>query len=466
MITKFIQNLIELFSEEPLFTGAFIDEVDARDILVTSLPGAIEVGSEDYMTDITFLPVANQKKIGSCVGHAEGLVVAYFNHLNSENSDVSFRYPYGLAKKIDGITDSQGTYPRVVSSVLRHKGIPRAEYVPNDADLSYDEYVNFSITEDGTKNAYANRINGYARVPIVDALIKSALKKYKLVTITIPVDPNAGWRSKTGLLQAPNTVNIKSYHRIVIYGFTTVNASTLYYFRNSYGKTWGKNGNGTFLARDYLPYLQDARVYTDIPADILKEAVETKYVFTKTLRMGSYGSEVRHLQETLGIAVDGSFGRDTMEAVVTLQKLNGLEADGIVGKSTRSVMNGIMMDYKATVVDFAEAIKQHEGWYKGSRSYRNNNPGNIRYVSQEGTTGQDPQGFAIFKTYEDGFNALVALIKRAKAGDSRIYRPNMSFLEFFSTYAPSFDHNNPENYARFVAQKLKVSVDYKIGDLV
>lgn len=54
----------------------------------------------------------------------------------------------------------------------------------------------------------------------------------------------------------------------------------------------------------------------------------------KTIRFGSRGNEVRLLQEKLGIAADGIFGRQTLGAVREFQGNHGLVMDGVVGPRT------------------------------------------------------------------------------------------------------------------------------------
>ena len=58
------------------------------------------------------------------------------------------------------------------------------------------------------------------------------------------------------------------------------------------------------------------------------------------LENGSEGRQVRILQQTLGIAVDGIFGNQTEAAVRAFQSAHGLEVDGIVGPSTSAVLAG------------------------------------------------------------------------------------------------------------------------------
>lgn len=53
-----------------------------------------------------------------------------------------------------------------------------------------------------------------------------------------------------------------------------------------------------------------------------------------TLKLGSKGEEVKHLQKHLDLYQDGIFGKLTEEAVKDFQKKHGVTADGIVGAKT------------------------------------------------------------------------------------------------------------------------------------
>ena len=56
------------------------------------------------------------------------------------------------------------------------------------------------------------------------------------------------------------------------------------------------------------------------------------------LKIGSKGTEVKLLQEFLGIGADGIFGKGTTFAVKEFQKINGLTVDGLVGSGTWDCM--------------------------------------------------------------------------------------------------------------------------------
>jgi len=112
--------------------------------------------------------------------------------------------------------------------------------------------------------------------------------------------------------------------------------------------------------------------------------------------------------------------------------------------------------------DWALAIKEWEGWWIGSRSYRNNNPGNLKYIGQPGAIGKDDENHAIFKDYASGFKALVHQLTIAVNGKSHVYNPEMTLTEFQTKYA----EDNGAGYALFVAKKLRVPVNTKIKELL
>jgi hypothetical protein len=103
------------------------------------------------------------------------------------------------------------------------------------------------------------------------------------------------------------------------------------------------------------------------------------------------------------------------------------------------------------------AIQKHEGWFPGSRSQRNNNPGNLVYVGQPNATKEKDGRFAVFPSYEAGFNALKQMILNAASGKSKVYKPTMNLYQFFGTYAPDNDGNNSRHYAEVVALQMDVN---------
>lgn len=79
------------------------------------------------------------------------------------------------------------------------------------------------------------------------------------------------------------------------------------------------------------------------------------------------------------------------------------------------------------------------------KSIRNNNPGNLRFANQRGSTGKDASGFAIFSTPEAGMVALEKQIRLDMGRGDTLYK-------FISEYAPAADKNNPLKYTDFVSK--------------
>lgn len=113
------------------------------------------------------------------------------------------------------------------------------------------------------------------------------------------------------------------------------------------------------------------------------------------------------------------------------------------------------------ITSWADAIKSFEGWFPGSRSYRNNNPGNLKFVNQAGATGPDETGHAIFDSYNSGWSALIHQLTIATTGVSQVYAPYDTLYDFFKKYA----EENSTQYAEFVARRLGVSPYTQIREL-
>lgn len=97
----------------------------------------------------------------------------------------------------------------------------------------------------------------------------------------------------------------------------------------------------------------------------------------------------------------------------------------------------------------AQTIQKIEGYFPGSLSYRNNNPGNLRPAGQPGCVPSG--GFCTFARYDDGYAALVRDLN-AKANRG------MTIQDAIAMYAPASDGNNPTSYAATLAASQGLSV--------
>lgn len=135
----------------------------------------------------------------------------------------------------------------------------------------------------------------------------------------------------------------------------------------------------------------------------------------------------------------------------------------LIGAGILAATSGVIVNrtYTYTIKVMAEAIKEFEGWNEGSTSWRNDNPGNLKYAGQPGAISSDARGFAIFDCYESGWNALLNQLYIAFNGTSHVYKPSDTLSEFFKKYS----EGDTTNYAAFVAGRLGVSVDTRLDEL-
>lgn len=129
--------------------------------------------------------------------------------------------------------------------------------------------------------------------------------------------------------------------------------------------------------------------------------------------------------------------------------------------------------YPDLLTEFCLQIQAYEGYIPpckqyptGTAAWRNRNPGNLRYNGQAHTTGKSAAGFAIFDTYEHGFEALEALVINVAGGSSKIYGKNPTIDSFFAVYAPESDNNIPKRYALTVAKNLGLSPSTLLRDFI
>ena len=272
-------KILSWFSEEEHGIGALENPRDPRDVQVASFQPQNEL-PEKHITDISMIPRYDQKKNGSCVGHAIALALAYYEYKEHGTfTEPSPRFIYGLAKKIDGLA-SEGTYPRVGGLVVKNNGCATVKTLPNASELPHSDYITFEMTDSLVRDAYPRKIGGFAFASenIVD--LKNAIINNGVVCVSLKV----GKWSKLPVKSGDN-----GRHYILVYGYN----NDRFYFANSWGKNWGdkKLGDGYFFWSEFKDSIRDIMVITDIPNQVLKKAkAQWKYKYFKP-------SEFKHLDK-------------------------------------------------------------------------------------------------------------------------------------------------------------------------
>lgn len=117
--------------------------------------------------------------------------------------------------------------------------------------------------------------------------------------------------------------------------------------------------------------------------------------------------------------------------------------------------------------DLALAHQHVEGWHlpgtkgfaKGSLSYRNSNPGNLRltaYQKKAYGAKDGAGGFARFPSYEVGLQALMDDVLAKLTGRSAHidYSRKPTFVHYIRVYAPKEDGNDPDGYCQKMIRLL------------
>lgn len=489
--------------------GAIDSPEDYRDVVATSVLGEPDESAypDKFINRVRF-DAFDQKSIGSCVGQASAMykrVIEYAE--DTEDYDLSARFIYAMCKSRDGIPETSGTYPRVAMDVLLKEGISSNDTFKTNNSLQAENFKDHTkISDQAFEQALQFRIKSYARVGSFLNVPRGDLMQaiYETHGVLMSFRVGSTWTRRVGRkrpempIQPPASVT--GGHLVYIYGYEVERDGRLkLYGINSWGDDWGDDGHFELYYEDHFPFIKEAWTVVDLPNDYkdrdLPPAQEFAHTFNTDMREGQTSEEVRKLQ--IALAIEGVWGRPdikatgyygpiTSRAVLAFWEKHNVatwwERTFLKGKSagpkTRAKLNEIFSKKNdpnpptpgSKLDAWAEAIQWYEGWFtpsqmppRGSRSYRQNNPGNLRYSPFE---DDNVDNFSVFNDYATGLKALKFQLTIAGDGRSRVYRPDMTLIEFFSKYAPSSDNNYPVKYATAVAGRMGVSPETKISELI
>lgn len=352
--------------EELIFknSGGIQSPPDERDfdlhlVAANTLPQTLPDSS---FIDVSKLPVWHQKKIGSCVGHAWGKSQQKCELVETGKViNLSPRFLYALAKCKDGVP-GEGTYPRLVGQILKDYGCATEDTVPNNSDLSHEEYVYFRKQENIPQSAFLEApkygIAGYAFSKINDEhAIKEAIEYARLKnqgvvmlkrvgdTYWVAPDGSITW-DKNKILPIRRPSQITSGHEVFPIGYEYRNGRLVIHFLNSWGEGWADQGKGWFYWdewKDLIVEIMTSLDKSDVPSN----------KFKKDLYFGMNHPDVLELQKWLNnhgftIATTGPgspgketsfFGSLTMSSVKKMQKFYNIEQTGYFGPKSRQVAN-------------------------------------------------------------------------------------------------------------------------------
>lgn len=236
--------------------GCIKDKLDARDYLMRAYLPFIKLPKRiDWTKNMS--PVRNQGDEGACVGFAAAVGMKEYQELLDYQKliELSPRFLYSEAKKIDGMPKVEGTTIRAAMKVLAKKGVCQEKF------WEYKPHQKNKAEKGAIANAKKFRIITYARILSLNELRLSLSAKGPCV---IGVEVFSGiMKTKTGIVPMPEK-NESSLggHAICPVGYD--DKEKLIKFKNSWSNKWGRTGYG-FLAYAYIEsYMMDAWSSVDI----------------------------------------------------------------------------------------------------------------------------------------------------------------------------------------------------------
>lgn len=273
-------------------------------------------------------PIQNQDGSLSCVAHATAKILAM--HEVKEGREYKQLCPKFIYDLRENYPDGGMWLPNALSIACKYGSCEESML---DCDMKGEEYMNDKslITEDMINNAINFKGLYYFEIKNrnIDEVAKVIEKGYGVL---------AGFRFDrdewTDVPFVKENSSLEVGHGVALMRYGLHDGKKAIGMDDSWGVKYGKGGK-RIITEDFLNKRCFYCGYVTSLSD---------YVFTKTLKFGSKGIDVRKLQEVLNkqgskLVIDGIFGRNTKNAVIAFQKSKGLVADGIVGKFTNAELN-------------------------------------------------------------------------------------------------------------------------------
>jgi C1A family cysteine protease len=241
----------------PIFLGKGLgcikDKKDERDFSLTRMSPAQRKKLPkrvDYTKKMS--AVSDQGDEGTCVGFATVDGLKEYEERTEWKKDVqlSVRYVYSNAKKIDGSPNEEGTYIRCAMKILQKKG------AAPDSCWPYKPHQTDKPCAKADQLARPNRIVRYVRLSTMQEMKESLYVNGPFVAGVLVFN---SWSnaSTTGKIPMPKPGDqIVGGHAICIVGYDDTKKE--FKFKNSWTKDWGDHGYGHMPYGYIENYMQDA----------------------------------------------------------------------------------------------------------------------------------------------------------------------------------------------------------------
>lgn len=286
-----------------------------------------EVIPDVFLPNLGALDVYNQSTYPTCGAHAG----AFFDSkLQSDRQGtvktLSPKYLWANIKQIDGFPLSDGTDMTSIFKSLVAKGDCDLSLLSNALDTSLESYSKIgNVAPAMLANGAQNLIRNYAFTNNPSFLqLKQAIYRNKAVLALIDIG-DGFWLPDWKHVLPIKLGNKVGHHFIVLWGYD----STRIWFRNSWSRDWGINGDGYF-EQSYVPHVLEIGTALVLPF---------QFIFTRDMQYGDSNNDVTQLQRRLGVIDSGWYGPLTKAAVMKYQTINNIISTGYCGPLTRTRLN-------------------------------------------------------------------------------------------------------------------------------
>jgi hypothetical protein len=274
-------------------------------------------------------PIKNQFNAGMCGGEMFAQMIQIYRN---QHLELLFEELSATSFYSQGYATGSGMTLQAVQDGASFKGLTTEANCP---------------TPEGCTEVQARDLSWQTPKLIQDCLMRAGLQ---IVSVPRNIDLMAqtirdyhfigmmlgGTNNGTWLSNRPKPPVAGSYPQWAHYMASTPNipvpvGDKLIPFYQSWGEDVGDKGVQNF-GEDYINsgFIYDVFTFT-------------KFIFTKDLKLGSFGTDVKYLQARLGMPMNtwgfGIFGPRTFSAVKAYQKAHGIPNTGYVGQLTRGSLN-------------------------------------------------------------------------------------------------------------------------------
>lgn len=312
--------------------GAIERQQKPEDVLINSFGTATPTPPTFNMELVGTGTIEDQYHTPSCGAHAG----TYLKNSQEAGFRGSPEYLWKAMRQADGLSPDQGSNMLTIMQVLQKRGVCSYTVFPNNATVSNAQYADPStLTPTDDLNAADHKIGqpyAFTFNPTFQQ-IKDAIFQHGSALLLLRVGAEwwtgangvSSWAEKDILPLDPNREPISSGHFVLAKAFD----ENYIYCINEWSDQWGRNGWGYF-GENYAIRVSEMGTAVNPSAT---------YIFSKVLRLGSTGFDVKQLQRVLNLTQDGIFGQQTQSAVEAFQKAHGLITDGVVGNKTNEALN-------------------------------------------------------------------------------------------------------------------------------